>query len=201
MLKERNGEISRRLVGASGVAVLGDGVEEAFDAFVLDDHSVIEEGDHEHLLEVTLLHAQHYHQPDQEAHHAPHHAYQQQLELAFVVPRSQGSDLAEEQRDFVEDQFLHPQVEALQVVELLLYVQERRVAVLVDCEVVVDGVAQLSELLEDGPELPAKHHLGVAELTVFLEEGGVWEFATGAVLIYLRVVCVSIVVIVRRHCN
>lgn len=32
----------------------------------------------------------------------------------------------------------------------------------------VQGVAKLGEFLEDGSELPAEHHLGVAVLAVFL---------------------------------
>lgn len=68
---------------------------------------------------------------------------------------SVGDDLIEEEGDLIEDQFLHPQVEALKVVELLLDVQEGCVAVLVETEVVVDGVAELGEFFEDGPELTA----------------------------------------------
>lgn len=114
---------------------------------------------------------------------------------------SVGDDLIEEEGDLVEDQFLHPQVEALQVVELLLDVQEGCVAVLVESEVVVYGVAQLGEFLEDGPELTAQDHFRVTELTVFLKKSGIRRYTTATIIIDFRVIRIPIKVIIRRHCD
>lgn len=70
---------------SSGVAIFGDGIEEALNAFIPDYHAVVEESYHEDLLEVTFLHRQHNHQTNQETHDPPGHTHHQQLQLTTIV--------------------------------------------------------------------------------------------------------------------
>jgi len=50
-----------------------DGLKEAFHSFVVDDHLVIEEGEHVNFLEILPLHIEDYYDSDDRCHHPPTH--------------------------------------------------------------------------------------------------------------------------------
>ena len=55
---------------SSGAAFV-DHIEEAFNAFILDDHLVIQESEHKNLLEIGILHPNDHSHPIQKAKDTP----------------------------------------------------------------------------------------------------------------------------------